>query len=1093
MNLVDFVVKNICVTLFILVSFILKVLYRIIILKAWLAKSNTMMHQGRVESFQASKLHGRELEIKALKTVIERSRSSQTFEHVHVTGPSGVGKGTFIKRVLKSERDCLVSLASFDPSLVSHFSIISTAVSGLLQDVVTRDEQREILKDTLRNKFSSEEKSILGRLLPGNEDIFELRANVQSNSFERNLCAKDVSYPTDLKDVVSRAKVTLRKLIRTLAQISTLIICLQDIDFADNDAIEMIKFLFEDRKLFQTVFIVTYDEKKLSRNVLVSDWNGNANWTSTKIKILGLEFHALNECLADVLRLEENETSPLTKLVLSRTNGNMHIVFQLLEYWKNQGWLSFAYTYLQFKWTWDLAKLLCTPLTEDVAEMVSSRIYRAPQNVLRILKLAASLGRKFDVPTLQIVQDAIPGGMNNDIESIVNDCVENRLLERLPDGRYIFFHEKIRQDILSYIPHGDEMANIHLRIGLNLRDRLLSNGIGCDDLIFKCVEQLSLGYRLIKDELIIEGIASLNKRAGDKAVELSAFSAASQYYQDGIKVLEDLGNKWNLYRELCTNLFVSLIDVFYFTGNFDQCIALIDELLFHKPTEASVMRVSLVRLTILKDSSKLKEFLETSMILLQELGIFLPKKPKLFRAQFELQRTMKIVNRLSDDAILQQPLLQDSLQIIAINVLNMMVIPLETMQMQNLATIACCRAIKLCMKYGNCRFSAETIAIFGVFIIASRGWLVDGYRLGELALKVAKVVDTHKLNVGVNNFVHVMTKPWQRIPMALCINPMLSGYVAAIKQGDPYNAYLAINHYFALCFYSSLHLQSLLEDVKHFSAEMLEYGQKMNFLQILPIWQCVLNLTGQSNNPIDVEHGEGRDRQHEIGNENRVGEQACWSYSMQIAVYLNEFGMANTMASRLKPIDIGFAKSHILYPARIFFFAILAIQNARSATKAKRKYFVEARQYIRKMKGWVKNQAANFLHKLLLLEAEYMSLMETTRNLDFTNVLSRKYDAAIMIARKSGYVQDAALAAQLAGEALSKNNPAVSSSYRLLAFELWDMWGAHAVTKRMMQRDPAFFSQDHLDQISSGNPRQDASRSRYDRRISDIVKRKLST
>jgi histidine kinase len=270
------------------------------------------------------------------------------------------------------------------------------------------------------------------------------------------------------------------------------------------------------------------------------------------------------------------------------------------------------------------------------------------------------------------------------------------------------------------------LANIHLRIGLNLRDCVLSHNTGRDDLIFKCVEQFSLGYSLIKDKIVLEGIVNLNKRAGDKAVELSAFSAASKYYQDGIKVLEDLGNKWKENRELCTSLFVSLIDVLYFTGQFDQCLVLSDELLCHKPNENSTMRVNLVRLTILKVSSKLKEFLETSLIFLQQLGISLPKKPTFFQAQLELQRTMRIVNRLSDHAILQQPLLQDSIQIIRINVLNMMVIPLETMQMQNLATITCCRAIKLCMKYGNCQFSAETIAIFGVFIIANRGWLAEG-------------------------------------------------------------------------------------------------------------------------------------------------------------------------------------------------------------------------------------------------------------------------------------------------------------------------------------------------------------------------------
>jgi predicted ATPase len=612
----------------------------------WNGNSHTML-----PSLNSSKLYGREQEIKALQAVIDRSRSTKICELVHVTGLSGVGKGAIVQKVLKHERNCIVSLASFDSNLVSHFSVICSSVSGLLRKVVTKNETWEILRESIRDQFNSEEKAILNRLLPGNEDIFNHKFE-QSNSLEAGLSMNEISYANDWKDVVSRAKTILRKLIRSLAQNSTVIICLMDINFADSDAISMIKFLFEDRKLMQTVLIVTYDETKLSENSIISEWVDSTVWTCTKLEILGLNLTSLNEFLADILRLDEAETIPLTKIAHARTNGNIHFVFQLVEFWKNQDWLIFKFSATQFKWTWDLAKLQSTPLTESVAEMVSRRIFGQSPKVLRILKLAACLGGKFDVPTLQSIQDVIPGDVNTDIEHILDDCVTSRLLEHLPDGRFMFFHERIRQNVLSYVPQGDALTKIHLRIGLNLRERIVAQGMGRDDLIFKCVDQLSLGYRLIQKKSVLVEIASLHQRAGDMAVEISAFSAASKYYQDGIHVLEDVAHKWDEHRDLCTSLFVSLMDVYYFTGQFDPCLNLIRELLLHKPNATTTMRVNLVRLTILKASSKLKEFLQASLLFLQELGISFPKEPTSIQAQIELFRTMRRVNRLSDQEIL---------------------------------------------------------------------------------------------------------------------------------------------------------------------------------------------------------------------------------------------------------------------------------------------------------------------------------------------------------------------------------------------------------------------------------------------------------
>ncbi|KAI2507874.1 PFAM Protein kinase domain [Fragilaria crotonensis] len=218
-----------------------------------------------------------------------------------------------------------------------------------------------------------------------------------------------------------------------------------------------------------------------------------------------------------------------------------------------------------------------------------------------------------------------------------------------------------------------------------------------------------------------------------------------------------------------------------------------------------------------------------------------------------------------------------------------------------------------------------------------------------------------------------------------------------------------------MSYYCAKELPLLLRDIEKFSSQMLEYGQKTIFLQILPIWQCVLNLSGLSNDPCDMDSGEAMNKQHLVGNENVVGEQARWSYLMQISFYVGDFDLASKMSAKLRSLNIGFMKAHVLYQVRVFFFGLIAIENARHT--GKRKYFKEAAKHISVMRSWVEKKAVNLEHKLSILEAEYESL--TVKN---GQLLRSKYDDAIQMSIKAKFMQDAALATQLASRAMLRSD-----------------------------------------------------------------------
>jgi hypothetical protein len=130
----------------------------------------------------------------------------------------------------------------------------------------------------------------------------------------------------------------------------------------------------------------------------------------------------------------------------------------------------------------------------------------------------------------------------------------------------------------------------------------------------------------------------------------------------------------------------------------------------------------------------------------------------------------------------------------------------------------------------------------------------------------------------------------------------------------------------------------------------------MSILANVPLYQCILNLTGQSDDILDMAHGEAVEYRTRLGWENRTGEHAQWSYNMQLAFYCAEYDVATALAEKVETINAGASRALPLYHARVFFFCLIAIHNAKET--GKRRYRAMAKKYYNVVRGWVVKQRA---------------------------------------------------------------------------------------------------------------------------------------
>jgi predicted ATPase len=103
---------------------------------------------------------------------------------------------------------------------------------------------------------------------------------------------------------------------------------------------------------------------------------------------------------------------------------------------------------------------------------------------------------------------------------------------------------------------------------------------------------------------------------------------------------------------------------------------------------------------------------------------------------------MKKLKMLTDTAILDLPIQKDQSKCIVMHVLSQMMVPLEMLEMHYLCLMASCYAVTYSLEHGISELSPEAFVLVGGFMISIVGSLVEGYRMGELALKLSNEVDS---------------------------------------------------------------------------------------------------------------------------------------------------------------------------------------------------------------------------------------------------------------------------------------------------------------------------------------------------------------
>ncbi len=1006
-----------------------------------------LQETGKIEDFEMQerdlcdrliipeKLYGREQEIQTLLAAFNRVTHGQT-ELMLVAGFSGIGKTAVVNEVHKpivTKRGYFIK-GKFDQFNRMPFSAFAQALSDLIRQLVSEsDRALETWKTQILAALSDNAQVII-EIIPE----LELIIGKQPNTVNLSGTAAQ-----------NRFNLLFSKFIQVFTCIEhPLVIFLDDLQWADSASLNLIQLLMSpDNKYLLLIGAYRDHEVFAAHPLMLTIKEIEQAVTINTITLAPLTEASLNQLVADTLSCLPKAAQSLTQLVYQKTKGNPFFSQQLLRMLYEDGLIQFDFHLGH--WQCDIVKVKELILTDDIVEFMALQLQKLPSCTQDVLKLAACIGNQFDLETLAIVYEQsltttathlwkaredgliIPTSQVYKFFQAEELLPENTWSPTANHPSYKFLHDRVQQAAYSLIPPHQKQST-HLKIG----QLLLANTIKREDNIFAIVNQLNYGIELITQKQQRAELAQLNLIAAQKARSSTAYSAAVEYSYQGISFLD--ADCWRCQYELTLALHETAAEVTYLNGNFEQTELLIQTVLSEAKT--LIEKVNIYEIKIQSDAaqSQLLPALKTALVFLESLGIEFPEQPNQSDFQQGLQQINLILANQRIEDLIHLPEIAAP-QTLAVMQIISNIIPLAFSVMPALFPLFILKQVYLSLQYGNTPTSAFAYANYGLILCGMIGDIEAGYKFGELAMVLSSQTSVTAKVIFV---FATMIKSWKE-HVEKTLKLLLTAYKLSLEIGDLEFAAYSLYDYCNNAYFIGHNLENLQQEITTYN-QAIEQIQQERVLSCNQITQqAILNLIGKSINPCQL-----------IGNAYNVEQmlpnlqESCsielleiHRYQLQLCYLFGEYDQALFNATQAeKYLMAGMSKictpQFYLYDS-LTRLALYPLLEPSEQLQILEKIAVNQS----KMQHWANHAPMNFLHKLYLVEAEKQRVLgNRTEAMDF-------YDLAINLAKENAYIQEEALANELAAKFyLNQGKDNIAQVYMLEAYYCYARWGAKAKT-----------------------------------------------
>lgn len=1021
----------------------------------------------------SQKIYGREAEIQELLAAFERT-SQGNCEIMLVSGYSGVGKSALVQELYKAitqQRGYFITGKFEEYQRNIPYNAIIKAFQELAKQILTESEtQLNQWREKLLSAFGANGQ-VITNVIPEIELIV----------------GKQPAIPTlSPAAAENRFNLVLQNFLQVFTQAThPLVLFLDDLQWADSASLKLLQQNLTAPNSGYFFLVGAYRDNELNPthplNITLEKLQKEAV-TINQINLLPLDLSQLQQLIADSLQSHPNLVSELAELVQIKTQGNPFFVNEFLKSLYIEELLYFEEK--TRTWQWDISQIQAKSYTDNVIDLMVSKIHQLSESTQSILQLAAAIGNRFDLQTLAIANQT----SLSQTALALQEALIAQLIFPLYDGYpvaflfktnideidgwfstqaseviYQFTHDRIQQAAYSLIPLAQRPV-LHHHIGKFLLENTPNNQL--DSCIFQLVNQLNLGITHTVQPVERLQLASLNLMAGKKAKSAAAYESAFTYFITGIELLGK--NSWQTEYEVSLELYVLATETAYLVADFPRMKQLAALAVLKTKTLLEKVPIYDIEIRAHIAQNQLSVAINKALEVLKMLGVKFPKNPSQLNSILGMIRTKIALFRKPIESLANLPEMTDPLQLARMQILS----TLSTaayLGMPELYPLIVFQQFQLLVKYGNCAEAAFIYATYGLILCGILDDLESGYKFGLLALQILERFNAKEWESKTFFIVTTYITHWRE--MAAGADKLREAYLRGLETGDFEFAAFAAHQY---CF----RLFALGEELSKVKAEMAAYSQEIkrlkqktayNYQQIY--YQLIFNLTEESDDlvssvydaekmlPIHLAAGDG---------------MALYNFycSQMMRNYLYQNYAQALENARESEKYLGVVAGSVYVPIFYLYHSLIHLAVIAELPKNEQKKCLDrvvANQ--KKLKKWADYNPKNYLPKFYLVEAEKCRVLkESNKAIDL-------YDLAIQQAKQNHYLHEEALANELAAKFyLYCGKDAVASAYFTNARACYLYWGATAKVRDLQTRYPhLFLRQNDKEEVSPVEPETSSS------------------
>jgi PAS domain S-box-containing protein len=977
------------------------------------------------------RLYGRQREVAALVSAFEGVSQTGTPATVLISGYSGIGKTTLVQelyRPIVRARGYFIS-GKFDQFKGSiPYAIITQAFGGLMRQLLGESDERVA---RWRSRFQAA-LGINGQLIV--DVVPELALIIGSQPPVPEI---------GLAEAESRFHLVFRQFLGVITQAEhPVALFLDDLQWMDSASMKLVEHLATHPDTRHLLLIGAYRSNEVGphhplRRTLAEMGRSGA---VENLELGPLSFADQRQLIADSTHARPAEADRLARLVSRKTGGNPFFVIQFLIALVKDELMVFDRP--AGAWRWRLKAIEARGFTDNVVDLMVSRIGRLPRAAAEAMRTAAVAGDRVDVGTLALVS----GRTEEETHHALGPAVREGLLAR-QDRTYTFVHDRIQQAAYSLLDEGQRAA-LHLRIGRLLLSSTPPEGI--PERVFDIVDQLNRGAALVvaEDEKI--RIARLDLVAAHRARASSAHLSAVVYASAGLALLSKDARRSQ--HELAFALDLECASCDYLTGRFDEAEARLADLVRRARTRTERAAATVVNMNLHTNQVRPDLAVAAAIDCLRDFGVALVPHPTRERTRRAFVETLQGLEGRQIEELLDLPRLTDPDVRAAMDVLTALFAPaLQTDQ--HLLCLVACQAVTLSIRHGNTDATSIAYVYFGLVLGPLFGRHREAHRFGRLGYDL---VERRGL---VSNRALVLTcfeggiRPWTE-PIRDSLPGLERAFDAAMEAGNVTFACYAQHHLAA----GRIIAGDPLDEAYRASQTALAFVRGAQFglvdMVITAQQRFIQNMRGLTESFSSFDDDSFRQGEFEerlLANVATMSLPAClyFVWKTQARFLSGDNDEAARAAAQAEALLWSVPSFQEIPDHYYYSTLVLAARYESAPADERRSSLIKMRAHERQFRVWADSCPANFAHKHRLISAEIARVSGRPQE------AMELFEQAIKLARENGFVQNEAIGYELASRFFRQRGfEVMADTYLREARSGYARWGAEGKVRQLDLRYP---------------------------------------